>query len=101
MRSTRVACCSFKSHSWSKSSSCPLTISCILPLNSARHAAQVPNVTYFTDTEGNYEYFQRSVEESEGLRLIRVDSDGVLDLDLPRALAKGRSSFLTFLRETR
>ena len=51
-------------------------------LNSARHAVQVPNITYFTDTEGNYEYFQRSIEESEGLRLIRVDSDGVLDLDL-------------------
>ena len=37
---------------------------------------------YATDVEGNYEYFKRTIEESEGLKIVAVSTAGVIDLEL-------------------
>lgn len=42
----------------------------------------VPNVAFFTDVEGNWEYFLRCVERTKCLRIIAHRDDGAVDLAL-------------------
>lgn len=54
-------------------------------LSAAYHLASqatIPNVTYVTDVEGNYEYWGRFLEKSEGIIIKSVSHDGIFDLEL-------------------
>ena len=49
---------------------------------SAADAEAAPSVTFFTDVEGNWEYFLRFIELSEALDLIGFNESGAADLSL-------------------